>query len=337
MLAQIGRAAAMGKAYGRADHPGGRHVKIAIIGAGMAGLTCAESLIEAGHEVHVFDKGRGPGGRMSTRRIEHAGETLHFDHGAQYFTVRDEAFARRVARWEADGIAARWPAAGEDAWVGTPAMNAPIREMAERVGAAFARQVSGLARGEGWTLRFEDGAPETGFDGIVVAVPAEQAAALLEDHAEDFARIAAATRADPCWTLMAAFAARLDAGDACRGAGAVGWAARNSAKPGRDARHEAWVVQAGPDWSRAMLEEERDAVVAKLLPAFAEALGLTDLPEPRHLSAHRWRFAKSGKAGETSLWDEGARIGVCGDWLCGPRVENAFLSGRALAVRIGAA
>ena len=41
---------------------------IAVIGAGMAGLSCARHLQEAGCRVTVFDKARGPGGRMSTRR-----------------------------------------------------------------------------------------------------------------------------------------------------------------------------------------------------------------------------------------------------------------------------
>ena len=51
-------------------------------------------------------------------------------------------------------------------------------------------------------------------------------------------------------------------------------------------------------------------------------------------SAHRWRYAKCEKNDAGALWDAGLRIGVCGDWLSGPRVENAFLSGLALARRI---
>lgn len=43
---------------------------VAIIGAGMAGLSCARALVQAGVAVELFDKGRGPGGRMSTRRVE---------------------------------------------------------------------------------------------------------------------------------------------------------------------------------------------------------------------------------------------------------------------------
>ena len=61
-------------------------MQFAIIGAGMAGIACADALQAAGHAVAVFDKGRGPGGRMSTRRMETPLGTVAFDHGAQYFT-----------------------------------------------------------------------------------------------------------------------------------------------------------------------------------------------------------------------------------------------------------
>ena len=62
---------------------------IAIIGAGMAGITAARTLVQAGHRVKVFEKSRGAAGRMSTR------ETVFgtFDHGTQYFTVRDPRFS----------------------------------------------------------------------------------------------------------------------------------------------------------------------------------------------------------------------------------------------------
>lgn len=102
-------------------------MRIGIVGAGMAGLACAEELTSLGHEVRLFDKGREPGGRMSTRRIPTSAGEANFDHGAQYFTVRDDAFQQKVAAWISEGAAAPWPPAGSDAYVGVPAMNAPVR------------------------------------------------------------------------------------------------------------------------------------------------------------------------------------------------------------------
>ena len=72
-------------------------MRIGIVGAGMAGLACAEELTRLGHAVLLFDKGRGPGGRMSTRRIQTSAGEAYFDHGAQYFTVRDDSPGRENA------------------------------------------------------------------------------------------------------------------------------------------------------------------------------------------------------------------------------------------------
>ncbi len=105
-------------------------MRIGIIGAGMAGLSCAQALRHQGHNVIVFDKGRGPGGRMSTRHVGTPLGEAAFDHGAQYLTARDPAFLAQVDRWARVGHVARWSPAGVDAWVGTPAMNEPIRAMA---------------------------------------------------------------------------------------------------------------------------------------------------------------------------------------------------------------
>ena len=132
---------------------------------------------------------------------------------------------------------------------------------------------------------------------------------------------------------MAVFAERLPIGaDVLRDAGVVGWAARNSAKPGRTGL-ESWVVQAGPDWSRDHLEEDPAAIVAPLLDGLARLAGAV-LPTPMAATAHRWRYARSGSAGDGILWDAGLRLGACGDWLIGPRVEAAWLSGTRLASTI---
>ena len=82
---------------------------IVVVGAGLSGLTAARSLQEKGHKVIVLDKGRGLGGRMATRRITAPdGSVALFDHGAQFFTVRNPVFQQLVDQWIADGIVREW-------------------------------------------------------------------------------------------------------------------------------------------------------------------------------------------------------------------------------------
>lgn len=300
-------------------------MKVVIVGAGMAGMACAEALQTAGMTVTLLDKGRGPGGRMSSRRVATAMGEASFDHGAQYFTVRDPEFVACVDAWESLGLAARWPAAGAEAWVGSPAMSAPLKHMARSLDVRWSHTVEAITReDDGWIIGDER------FDAALIATPAEQAAPLLRPLLAVFAERAAATRSAPCWTVMAAFSERVPVEtDILREAGIVGWAARNSAKPGRSGP-ESWVVQAEPAWSTEHLEQAPETVVTPLLEALAARVGAA-LPSTLSATAHRWRYARSGTAGEGFLWDRAARLGACGDWLLGPRVEAAFLSGRRLA------
>lgn len=72
---------------------------IAVVGAGIAGLLLARELKARGAEVVVFEKSRGLGGRMATKRV---GEAV-FDTGAQYFTAKSERFAAQVTELAAAG------------------------------------------------------------------------------------------------------------------------------------------------------------------------------------------------------------------------------------------
>jgi predicted NAD/FAD-dependent oxidoreductase len=309
------------------------HHDILIIGAGMAGLACATHLAGAGHAPALIDKGRGPGGRMAARRVMVAGAEVTFDHGAQYFTARDLAFRAAVAAWEQTGAAARWPEAGAEAFVGTPGMNGPLKAMAGGLDVRWGVRATGLVR-EGQLWRVTTDAGTITARTVLVAVPAEQACELLSNAAPDLAAIAASVHSAPCWAVLAAFAGavplasavlRGEAGDA------ISWAARNAAKPGRAAM-ETWVIHASPARSRQLLDLPKDEVAAILLEDFRAASGLKALPPTLHCDAHRWLYALPQVAsGAPARLDAALQLGLAGDYLHSPRVEGAWLSGRALA------
>ncbi len=309
-------------------------MRIGIVGAGMAGLACAEALSRQSHEVLLFDKGRGPGGRMSTRRIPTSAGEAWFDHGAQYFTVRDDAFRRRVDAWISQGAVAPWPSAGSEAYVGIPGMNAPVRLMAEGQSVQWSTLVTRIEDfGRGWRLVLDRG-DAVDLDIAVVATPAEQASTLLASVAPDLGGRARTTPSAPCWTMMLAFPEAVAVARNCwRGDETIGWAARNSSKPGRIGP-ESWVVQANPVWSRVHVEAGPEWVAATLKSALSNMLGVL-LPPIAGESCHRWRYARSGVEGSGAIFDPDRRLGLCGDWLIGPRVEAAWLSGEALAEQIG--
>ena len=331
----------------RAQQPSARGpLEVAVIGAGLSGLTCARTLADHGHRVRVVEKGRGPGGRMSTRRAEHRA----FDHGAQYFTVRDRRFERWVEAWRQDGLVAPWdgkivvlddegrrPSGSRtERFVGVPGMSAVCRHLATDLDVTLETRVERIERRSGrWRLASDQEVELGRFDAVVVSAPAAQTAELLADPAPGLASLAARAEMAPCWAAMVSLAAPLEAGfDAAFVHGSpLGWVARNGSKPGRSAE-EAWVLHASPDWSQRHLELDEKSAAARLLGAFGTAIGRT-VSEPVSLGAHRWRFAlPTTPLAEPCLFDTQTRIGACGDWCGGPRVEGAFLSGRAMAGRL---
>lgn len=306
----------------------------------MAGLACAVQLAAAGRDVRVFDKGRGPGGRMAARRADVAGETVRFDHGAQYFTAREPAFREAVAAWEAQGVVARWPAAqtssSDAAWVGVPGMNGPIKAMADTVAQA-GREVLWNTRIEAVRRekdRWRLGSGEAVYtaDTVLIAIPAEQTRDLLAACAPAYAAIAAEVTSEPCWAVMVAFANALPISrDALRdSAEPISWAARNSSKPERGGG-ETWVLHASPQRSRELIDTPREEVGPILLADFFDQMQ-TKPVIPIHIAAHRWLYARPASIkGDPARYDRQAGLGIAGDYLHSPRVEGAWVSGAALA------
>ncbi len=324
--------------------PGGLlNPRVAVIGAGMSGLIGARTLAELGCEVTVFEKSRGLGGRAATRRADPA---LSFDHGAQYFTARDPHFIQHVATWIEQGIVAEWTGRivrieGTMAWpkieqprryVGVPGMTAIAQHLAADLHIRRDTRIVRLNRvDEAWQVTDAAGQVYGPFSHVIMSLPSPQATDLLVDHA-----FAAETRAipmTPCWAVMAAFERRIEA--AWDGAFVHGsplaWVARNNSKPGRDSSNDCWVLHASPDWSAVHLDDDRDAVKATLLGAFAEITAPSVL-SPIHLDAHRWLYSATPLVlDRLALSDGGRGLIVCGDWLAGGRIEGAFHSGVAAA------
>lgn len=319
-------------------------MRIAIIGAGISGLSLGQRLRERGLSPVLFDKGRRPGGRVATRR----GEQQAFDHGAQYFTARTPELIRWVERWVAEGRVAPWagevveltddgprPAKAEDArWVGTPGMSAVAQGLAEGLDVRVSTRIVSVEAER--TLRDESGAVHGPFDRVLVTVPPVQATPLLGAAPALAARVSGA-ELWPCWAVLvtssASWALPFTGAFVRRAGSAVAWMAR--ARP-LDAAHttEGWVLHASAEWSQANLEARPEDVSAELLRAAEVAIGHA-LPSAVHLDAHRWRYARPRIAvGEPCLFDPGSGLGYASDACLDGRVEAAFTAGRTLADRV---
>jgi len=339
----------------------------AIVGAGMAGVVCARTLVQAGHEVSLFEKAARVGGRMASLQTPFG----IFDAGAQYFTVRDARFEEALATvpqvcrpWGANAIrvldsAGRVAAASlpvsEPHWVACPGMEDLVTAWAQPLAQAgrlhTGQRVSSIehdqVRSRGWQVRTSssDGGLHVfaGFDAVLLAQPAEHAAALLRASSLDagLAAAVADVRTAPCWTLMLAYPQAVRPGlttlgpqwSAARSTHhRVAWLARESSKP-RRSEVERWTVQASPEWSREHLHDDEQRVKGKLLKAFAEITGIH--AEPDYAHAVCWEQAQTLEPlGCSHVWNAAEALGMCGDWCLGHRVEDAFISGLELALAV---
>lgn len=317
---------------------------VIVVGAGMAGVTYARTVHDAGQRVLLLERSRGLGGRMATRRN---GDDV-WDHGAQYFTVSHPDFHTLVTDWVDDDLAAIWQGRiycwdGEILressrairYVGLPGMTALCKAMAEPLPCRLQCRVEALERQDGlWRVR--SGQSSWLAPRVVLAMPPEQAARLLP-QAHPLLRHTAAAEMLPTWTLLMSFVSppQLPFDGLFINREPLSWLADNASKPGRPPSND-WVLHASPAWSAAHLALPAEEVAALLEHAFldlcAQLAPGVPVPVRQKMEAHCWRYARpAGQASARAFLESADGLALIGDWLQGGRVEGAFLSGVALA------
>jgi len=319
--------------------------RVAVIGAGLAGLSCATQLQADGFQVQLFEKSRGPSGRMSTRN----GDGWSADHGAQYFTARNPLFVEELNSWISAGVAGAWypnlkvfednqwrvGSVSENRYVGIPGMNTPGHYLAKNLSIEFNQTIDQISYQNGkWSLHsIELGYIEDQFDWLVIALPAPQALILTKSVDQLIDASSTPFNMLGCWTVMVRFSEKqnLSFDAAFINDEIVSWVSRNNSKPGRTGQ-ESWTIQANPLWSQEFIELDKEEAGKRILEC-AKKLGFGF--QNAEISIHRWRYASGAinPSPEFSIY-ENMNLGLCGDWLHGGRVEGAWLSGLKLSNEI---
>jgi len=312
--------------------------RIAIIGAGIAGITMAH-LLAGQANITVFDKARGVGGRMTTRRAE----PYHFDHGAQFFTVKTAAFAAFIQPMIKAGVIQPWQATFAEIqgcdirlqrqwgtsfphYVGVPGMSAIAKYLAQDLPVELQTRIVSMQHTGQWALFAEDGRQFSGFDWVIITAPAQQTAALLPP---DFIHhhTVLDTHMTACFSLMLGFEQAppclFDAA-VVRGAD-ISWIAVNSRKPGRP-KAFSLLAHATNRWADAHINDDKASVLSYLIDQVSKTLG-HDVSKAQHRDVHAWRYANKAKQpSATHYLDVNQHLLVCGDWCIQGRVEAAFTS-----------
>lgn len=302
---------------------------IAIIGAGVSGLICAHDLISAGHNVTVFDKSRGVGGRLATRRTEE----FMFYHGAASFGASHDAFRAYIDAALQQGHLAETTQQCPFNMTSSPYYASRIganRAFKHLVAPQNVRLQTHIARIQQdksrWSLMTDEHCIGT-FKHVILAVPAPQAISLLGDLDSDMTSALKGVSYRPFWTLMLGLKTHMEHPDSAINRDVFECVINDDEK-------KTLTFYTTDEWTRAHLElskgDARDILLEQLYQA--------NHVKPHDIDiamAHRWRYGIVQKSLQTPfLKNVGGSLYACGDWALEGGVESAFLSGKALAEEI---
>lgn len=310
---------------------------VIVVGAGVAGLSAARTLTQAGVRVEVLEKSRGLGGRAASRRLH--GTVA--DHGAQYFTARDPRLQEQVAEWQGTGDVQVWakgfhtlsaqglqkPDESYPRYTFADGMNTVGKLLGDGLSVRRSSKVTEVSRsGARWQLRLEDGTRHYA-ERILLNLPAPQALALGADFSPRTKAVLNSVTFAPCLALIAGYA---QTAPVWRGvqvedeANPLSWLACDSSKRG-DANETVLVLHGSPSFSKMYLETPEEARPHML--RVAESLGFA---EPHWTDLHCWRYSKVTAPYDAPYLQDDTLF-FCGDWCGGAKLEAAYVSGLEVA------
>jgi predicted NAD/FAD-dependent oxidoreductase len=309
-------------------------MRVVVVGAGIAGLMAAQTLVKNGHDVIVVDKGRSPGGRLATRRIDDA--TL--DHGAQFFTVRDPLFKSHVEKWIASGVVTEWCRGFDSAtqnndgfprYRGVRGMTDIAKHLANGLDVRCNTLAFSIAPGttSKWQLNIDDGSA-LNADALIVTCPLPQTYALLVTADIELPDSMMRTEYDRTICLLAVLnqsSAVVSPGGLQNPDETFSFVADNAIKGISSA--VALTLHANPQFSLehwdAPPQDVHDLLLKQAKPWIGDATVVTS-------QVKKWRLATPLTIWPDRYWAN-EMIVLAGDAFGGPKIEGAALSGLSAA------
>jgi predicted NAD/FAD-dependent oxidoreductase len=286
---------------------------------------------------------------MATRYVDNA----RLDHGAQFFTVRDEHFAAVVDSWQKSGAAGIWSTSfpgisdpesnGHPRYFGMTGMNAIPKFLAEGLPVRVGSKVVTVRKNDVCWEIFTEAGDIFRSHALIMTPPVPQTLALLNKGGNalppDISEKLTAVEYDPCIAVLAVLnrpssipqpgGVKLD-GDP------IDWVADNKQK-GISPEAHAITIHSSADFSRGHWDVDNKTISDFLISVLADKLNIADLAATvKTVQVHRWKYSQP-----TRLYPEPfAQIGdnlplfLAGDAFHTPRIEGAWLSGLAAAMAV---
>ena len=282
---------------------------VAVVGAGMAGLVCAQQLRRSGYRVVVLEKSRGLGGRVATRRL--AGTWA--DHGLRCLEAQGALSAQLIQTLMQQGIVHLWtdpvPDQTKARYVATDGITAIAKFLSTGLEIWRSQRVQILEAlpDRTWKLTLEaagkaDPLPDLIVPAVVLAIPAPQALTLLEPLADRLPQASLtalrSVQFAPCITAIAAYPTDVMKSSEIQWQSVqfpegsdLAWVGLESSKQvSRDSKLAIVVQSSAAFADRHLDQDDLNPVGQHLLNEAAIAL-MPELADLEVLQVHRWRYA----------------------------------------------
>ena len=320
---------------------------IAVIGAGLAGTTFA-SKMKRKFDVKVFEKSRGVGGRMSTRKEI----PFIFDHGAQFFKIKTTHFKNFLSELFSQQIIKPWSFRlayfnGQDLkkiklikdadkfFVGVPNMDSIIKYLSKNCNVILNTKIERIIKeNDKWNLYDQDRKSYGLYDWVVLSLPAQQSLELISEKVS-FYPLVKKIKMKGCFSLMIGMNKSLSLNyDAALIANEdIAWLAINNSKPCR-MNNYCLLINSSYEYADRNMNTSKNKVLKHMLNISSKLINY-DLFESTMIKIHQWRYVEAKCSPiENFFVDHKEKVAVCGDWFVNSRVEGAFLSANELSKEI---
>ena len=316
-----------------------------VIGAGISGATIA-NLLSKKHSVDLYDKGRGPGGRASFKRIK---GKIGFDHGTQYFSPKSKNFKNFIRSLIKKKVLKIWR--GNHVFlnqkikenkkhikiIGKNGNNDICKYLLKKIKCNYQREVKKIYyKDKCWFLIFNDGTIRS-YRNIIITCPFPQLKSLFKVHVgSNF--IKKNLKMDANITVMIAIKRNKDSPSSYLFNDPIlGWAGNENSKKRFKSRYELWTLQSTFNWAnkKINLNKKNSKKNSKVLIDKFFKLSKIKKTKLFYIINHGWKYSSNSKKFRiNSYWNPTKKIGICADWFIGPRLESGWISAHDLFKKI---
>ena len=316
-----------------------------IVGSGVAGSTIANLLLKK-YSVEIFDKARGPGGRASNRRYKN---NLSFDHGLQYFTPKSSEFKKFILDLKKKNVLKEWPGEHLDLnlekkknslkYIGKKGNNDICKYLIKNIKTSYNSTVTGIRfNSNHWivTLNSKD---EVLFKNLILTCPFPQLKKLSSKYMSKKI-LNLGPNMVPNITVMLAYKdyPKIPISSIKFDDDIIAWASNENTKERFKSNLTLWTIQANKKYSKKVINLYKNNKKKYQLEMQKKFEYLTGFKNNKIVktSIHGWKYAYTSQplTNLKSSWDQKFNLGICADWLSGPKAEDAWLSANDLFKKI---